>query len=191
MQRRATWVLAIASAAVLAAVLLLPGTALANHGPWGRTGMIQLNCDPDFRLGAVGHTRCYLGWTSAVGTLGVPDNKAMRITPTGWIRQPGGVGSLPWRWPSGRLVSITDNNSPLPQDRPYVSYTHFKAIRLDVTPATPPPTPTPPPEKPKKPPVVINQESITNFLNQNVDPEVAKKYQGILQALNGHNAPPP
>lgn len=191
MQRRATWVLAIAAAAVLAAVLLLPGTASANWGPRGRTGMIRLNCDPDFRLGAVGHTRCYLGWTSAVGTLGVPDNKAVRITPTGWIRQPGGVGSLPWRWPNGRCVQIADNDWPSPPDRPYCSYTQFTAIRLDVIPVTDPPTVTPPPEKPKKPPVVVNQETITGFLNQNLDPDAAKKYQGVLQALNGHNALPP
>jgi hypothetical protein len=186
MQRRATWVLAIAAAALLAVVLLVPGTASANWGPLGKRGMVRLNWGCDWRAGATGHTRRYLVWTSGVGTLGVPDNKGMRITTTGWRRPTGW-----WRWPPGRRVWIVDNNSPLPQDRWYVSYTHFSSFRLDVTPATPPPTPTPPPEKPKKPPVVINQESITNFLNQNVDQDTANKVQGVLDALNGHNAPPP
>jgi len=91
-------------------------------------------------------------------------------------------------------VWLADNNSPTPQDRPFISYTHFTAVRLDVTPVTPTPTPTAVP-KPKGPEatggVVVNQESITNFLNQNADPDVAKKVQGVLTALNGHNAPPP
>ena len=152
--------------------------------------MVYLNWTSDWRAGAAGHTRRYLWWTSGVGTLGVPDNKAVRITTTGWRWQQGwGSG---WRRPSGgRRVWIVDNNSPLPKDRWYVSYTHFKTFRLDVTPATPPPTPTPPPEEPKKPPVVVNQETITNFLNQNVDQDTANKVQGVLDALNGHNAPPP
>ena len=194
MQRRATWILAIASAAVLAAVLLVPGTASANHGPWDRMGMIQLNWSSRWRAGAAGHTRCYLGWMPAVGTLGVPDNRGMRITTTGWATTTGWGSRWTWAGPSGRCVWLADNNSPTPQDRPFVSYTQFTAIRLDVTPVTPTPTPTAVP-KPKEPEatggVVINQETITDFLNENADPDVAKKVQGVLTALNGHNAPPP
>ena len=193
MQRRATWILAIASAAVLAAVLLVPGTASANWGPWDRMGMIQLNWTSHWRAGAAGHTRRYLMWTSGVGTLGVP-NKCTRITTTGWSRYPRDWRAWTWAGPSGRCVWLADNNSPTPQDRPFISYTHFTAVRLDVTPVTPTPTPTAVP-KPKGPEatggVVVNQESITNFLNQNADPDVAKKVQGVLTALNGHNAPPP
>jgi len=204
MQRRATWILAIASAVVLAAVLLVPGTASANHGPLGRTGMIQLNWTSNWRAGAAGHTRRYLTWTYGVGRLGVPDNKAMRITNPGWgwYSYPSsrwGAGRN-WTASGGRRVWIVDNNWPAPQDRWHVSWRHFKPFRMDVTPVLPPPgttkTPLPekpkkPPEKPKKPPVVVNQETITNFLNQNADPDTAKKVQGVLDALNGHNAPPP
>ena len=185
MQRRATWIVVMAAVAVSAAVLVLPRTASANWFPRGRYGAIRLARDADLHPGAIGHVGPYFRWTWGMGTLGVPNSGGLRTRTTGW----------PWPtvWPPDTWrLTIADNNTPLPTDRVFFSYTHFPTIRLDLNPKPAPEPPTPPPEKPKKPrPVVINDETVGNFLDQNLDADTAKKYKGLLQGLNAHNAPPP